>query len=137
VDLRRIDGAVQRRAPGRYTDSNPQKCFFVAIADNRQKVGNGRSVAVRLCLSCCSYWRSLGETAEGFRNADKSEGSRITCSLSDTTCVYHRAIVWCDREIEIETETKCPSTGCDLNDYMPAKLNRVVGREIENSLRGH
>ena len=29
-------------------------------------------------------------TADGFRNADKSEGSRITCSLGDTTRVYHR-----------------------------------------------
>jgi hypothetical protein len=36
------------------------------------------------------YWRSLGETADDFRNADKSEGNRITCTLSDTTCVYHR-----------------------------------------------
>ena len=35
-------------------------------------------------------WRSLGETADDFRNADKSEGSRITCSLSDTTGGYHR-----------------------------------------------
>jgi hypothetical protein len=35
-------------------------------------------------------WRSLGETAKGFRNADKSEGSRITCWLSDTTGGYHR-----------------------------------------------
>ena len=72
------------------TDSNPQECFGAAISDNRQKVGNGRSVAVRLYLSCCSHWRSLGETADGFRNADKSERNRITCSLSDTTGVYHR-----------------------------------------------
>ena len=36
---------------------------------------------------CC---RSLGETAGNFRNADKSEGNRITCRLSDTTGVYHR-----------------------------------------------
>jgi hypothetical protein len=35
-------------------------------------------------------WRSLGETASNFRNADKSEGNRITCALTDTTCVYHR-----------------------------------------------
>jgi hypothetical protein len=35
-------------------------------------------------------WRSLGETAVNFRNADKSEGNRITCSLIDTTGVYHR-----------------------------------------------
>ena len=35
-------------------------------------------------------WRSLGETARNFRNADKSEGNCITCTLSDTTCVYHR-----------------------------------------------
>jgi hypothetical protein len=42
------------------TDSNPQKCFGVAITYNRQKVGNGRSAATRLYLSCCSYWRSLG-----------------------------------------------------------------------------
>jgi hypothetical protein len=46
-------------------------------------------------------WRSLGETAGNFRNADKSEGNRITCALSDTTCVYHPAILWCGRE---ETE---------------------------------
>jgi hypothetical protein len=26
-------------------------------------------------------WRSLGETAVNFRNADKSEGNRITCLL--------------------------------------------------------
>src|SRR5262249_62067316 len=77
-------------SPRPYTDSNPQKCFCVATADNRQKVGNGRSAAVRLYLSCCSYWRSLGDSAVNFRNADKSEGNRITCSLSDTTCVYHR-----------------------------------------------
>jgi hypothetical protein len=25
----------------------------------------------------------------------------------------------------------------DLNEYMLAKLNRVVGREVENNLRGH
>src|SRR5262249_40967429 len=73
-----------------YTDGNPQKCFYVAIADNRQKVGNGRSAAVRLYLSCCSYWRSLGETADDFRNADKSERNRITCWLSDTTGGYHQ-----------------------------------------------
>jgi len=35
-------------------------------------------------------WRSLGETAGNFRNADKSEGNRITCWLSDTTGGYHR-----------------------------------------------
>jgi hypothetical protein len=35
-------------------------------------------------------WRSLGETAGNFRNADKSERNRITCWLSDTTGGYHR-----------------------------------------------
>jgi hypothetical protein len=40
-------------------------------------------------------WRSLGETADDFRNADKSEGNCITCTVSDTTCVYHPAIVSC------------------------------------------
>ena len=54
-------------SPRPYTDSNPQKCFYVAIADNRQKVGNGRSAAVRLYLSCCSYWRSLGDSNPCFR----------------------------------------------------------------------
>src|SRR5215469_7583376 len=54
-------------SPRPYTDGNPQKCFFVAIADNRQKVGNGRSAAVRLYLSCCSYWRSLGDSNPCFR----------------------------------------------------------------------
>jgi hypothetical protein len=40
-------------------------------------------------------WRSLGETAGNFRNADKSERNRITCWLSDTTGGYHPAIVSC------------------------------------------
>jgi hypothetical protein len=35
-------------------------------------------------------WRSLGETAGGFRNADKIERNRITCRLGDTTGAYHR-----------------------------------------------
>jgi hypothetical protein len=35
-------------------------------------------------------WRSLGETAGNFRNADKIERNRITCRLSDTIGVYHR-----------------------------------------------
>jgi hypothetical protein len=29
------------------------------------------------------------------------------------------------------------AAGGDLNDYMLAKLNLVVGREVENRLRGH
>jgi hypothetical protein len=29
------------------------------------------------------------------------------------------------------------AAGSDLNEYMLAKLNRVVGREVENHLRGH
>ena len=41
-------------------------------------------------MSYKTPWRSLGETAGNFRHADKSEGSRITCALSDTTGVYHR-----------------------------------------------
>jgi hypothetical protein len=43
-------------------------------------------------MSYESPWRSLGETAGNFRNADKSEGNRITCLLSDTTREYHPAI---------------------------------------------
>jgi hypothetical protein len=46
-------------------------------------------------MSYKTPWRSLGETADDFRNADKSEGNCITCTLSDTTCVYHPAIVSC------------------------------------------
>jgi len=34
-------------------------------------------------------WRSLGETARNFRNADKSEGNCITCWPGDTTGLYH------------------------------------------------
>jgi hypothetical protein len=29
------------------------------------------------------------------------------------------------------------AAGSDLNEYMLAKLNRVVGRDVENNLRGH
>jgi hypothetical protein len=29
------------------------------------------------------------------------------------------------------------AAGSDLNEYMLAKLNRVVGRQVENNLRGH
>jgi hypothetical protein len=73
-DVFRIVGKRGRAgANTKCTDSNPQECFGAAISDNRQKVGTGRSVAVRLYLSCCSHWRSLGETAGNFRNADKIE----------------------------------------------------------------
>jgi len=66
------------------------KDFVVAVTDNRQKVGKAWWPSTDRQLSRWFYWRSLGETADGFRNADKSEGSRITCSLGDTTRVYHR-----------------------------------------------
>jgi len=29
------------------------------------------------------------------------------------------------------------TAGSDLNEYMLAKLNRVVGRDVENNLWGH
>ena len=66
------------------------KNIFAAVeTDNRQKVGNGGEPAHLPLLSYWNFWRSLGETAGNFRNADKSERSRITCALSDTTSVYH------------------------------------------------
>jgi hypothetical protein len=80
-----------RRSPGYRETKNSYSQFpnftgeFGTISERKGKA-----------MSYKTPWRSLGETADGFRNADKSEGSRITCSLGDTTCVYHRAIVCCD-----------------------------------------
>jgi hypothetical protein len=51
---------------------------IVAVTDNRQKVGNGRSAATRLYLSCCSYWRSLGDSNPCFRR----ERARTSFALS-------------------------------------------------------
>jgi hypothetical protein len=50
--------------------------------------------------------RRLGETAGNFRNADRSEGSRITCSLSDTTEVFHQqSLMFSPRHLRFRSNT--------------------------------
>ena len=66
----------QGRSPAVY-----QKMTHRLLEKNWRTAGTQNFYVAKL-LKC---WRSLGETADDFRNADKSEGNCIACSLSDTS----------------------------------------------------
>jgi hypothetical protein len=49
----------------------------------------------------------------------------------------HHLLLDSDWQRGITKAALIEAAGSDLNEYMLAKLNRVVGREVENNLRGH